>query len=119
VIDAFILQELDEVDVKEAFADTAFAVEGTVESLHVLGGATMRTWAIRGPRCRAGRAASVSESLVGLSGEADSVAGTGERLRRDECSEIRRTQGVCDTDVVEDERFHRAPRGKMWPQPSC
>ena len=31
-----VLQELDEIDGKEAFADTAFAVEDEVEPFHVL-----------------------------------------------------------------------------------
>jgi hypothetical protein len=32
---AFVFKELDEVDGKEAFADTAFAVEDKVEAFHV------------------------------------------------------------------------------------
>ena len=75
--DPFVLEELDEVDGKEAFADTAFAIEDEVESFHVFGVVTMRTWAIRGPRGRSGRVWSTSGSSLGGSEAPASVAVAG------------------------------------------
>jgi hypothetical protein len=50
VRDAFVLEELDEIDGEETFPHTAFAVEDEVETFHVLAGLSIRTWAMRGPR---------------------------------------------------------------------
>ena len=49
---------------KEVFADTAFAIEDEVESFHVLGVVSMRTWAIRGSRRHADRVWSTSGSSL-------------------------------------------------------
>jgi hypothetical protein len=53
VRDAFVFEELNEVDGEETFADTAFAIEYEVETFHVLSGLSIRTCAMRGPRLRA------------------------------------------------------------------
>jgi len=50
--DAFVLEELHEVDGEETLADTAFAMEHEVETFHVLSGLSIRTCAMRGPRLR-------------------------------------------------------------------
>jgi hypothetical protein len=64
--DALVLEELDEIDREEAFADTALAIEDENETFHALSGLSIRTCAMRGPRVRPGGASFPLESAGGF-----------------------------------------------------
>ena len=76
VRDTLVLQELHEVNGKETFADAAFAVDDEIKTFHVFCGVSIRTWAIRGPRVRAG-GVSLSEVFACASSREPASAGCG------------------------------------------
>ena len=72
--DALVFEELDEIDGKEAFTDTALAIEDEVETFHVLWGLSILTCAMRGPRVRVGGASLPLELVDGSAGMPASAA---------------------------------------------